>query len=258
MAELTVVRRGHVAELTLNRPQRRNALSLALMQQLGETLVRLGEDEDVWAIAITGAGSDAFCAGVDLKEHDERSREGKPFQHPMRGTRRNLFELLLETPKPCVAIINGHAIGGGCELALACDLRIAADHARLQLPEALRGMGANFASVLLPRLIPRGIAMEMLYTGRPVDAREAERIGLVNSAVPAAELAARARELLDRIVANAPLTVQRYKHMAVKAWELPVAAALRLDAGPDPYRSRDREEGVRAFVEKRPPRWEAR
>jgi enoyl-CoA hydratase len=256
--ELILERRGAVALLTLNRPERRNALSLGLLAELADVLSQLGEDPDVAAVALTGTGTDAFCAGVDLKEHAERDRRGIPFERPMTGVRRNLFELLLELPKPTLAVLNGPAVGGGCELALACDMRIAAEHAWLQLPEAQRGMGANFASVLLPRLIPRAIALELLYTGGPIQAARAEQIGLVNRVAPQHDLADVAERLLAAIAANAPLTVRRYKHIALKGWELPVHTALRLDVGPDPYGSDDRVEGVAAFLERRPARWRGR
>jgi len=176
----------------------------------------------------------------------------------MTGPDRNVFETVLETYKPTIAALNGHAFGGGLELALACDLRIAANHVKLCLPEARRGMGANFASVLLPRMIPRGIAMQMLYTAEPVTIEEALHWGLLNKVVPSAQLAQTVETFARGLLKNAPLTLQRYKHMTVKGWELPVASALRLDAGPNPYLSTDRAEGVRAFVEKREPRWQAK
>jgi enoyl-CoA hydratase len=257
--ELHVVRAGHVAAITLDRPQRRNALSSGLTAELVQALVDLDEDDDVWAITLTGAGEAAFCAGTDLKELDERARTtGRGPQQPMRGPARNLFETLVETRKPTVAILNGPAMGAGFELALACDLRIAADHAAMALPEAKRGMGANFGSIMLPRLLPRAVAMELLYTGATLSPRDALGWGLLNAVVPGAELAARAAELVGSVVANAPLTLRRYKEMTTKGWELPLAHALRLDVGPNVYRSRDREEGVRAFVEHRAPRWEGR
>lgn len=250
--------RDHVAYITINRPERRNSLSLAVTSEMIRRFCQANDDSDVWAVLLTGAGDKAFCAGGDLKEFDELAREGKPFPVPMTGPERNLFEVVLETYKPVIAAINGPVLAGGCELALACDLRVAADHATLGMPEAKRGMGANYATVLLPRLVPRAIALEMLYTGEPLDAQSALRWGLYNHVVPSANLPEASERLVRSIVANAPLTLRRYKEMATKGWELSVHQALRLNVGPNPYLSEDREEGIRAFLEKRPPQWRAR
>jgi enoyl-CoA hydratase len=248
-------RRDHVAYLTLDRPERLNALSLGLMDALVDLFAELDEDDEVWAVSITGSGERAFCAGADLKEL--RAIQSGPPQ-PMKGAKRNFFEVLLEVGKPTIAVLNGLALGAGCELSLACDLRIAADHASLAMPEAKRGLGANFGSVMLPRLIPRAIALEMLYTGEPMSAADALSCGLVSRVVPGEQLSDVAEKLVRSIVANAPLTLQRFKHMATKGWELPVQSALRLNVGPNPYASADLQEGVRAFAEKRAPRWEGR
>jgi enoyl-CoA hydratase len=253
--EVLAEKRDRVLYLTINRPERRNALSRAVTRALVEAFSDADADPDVWAVSVTGAGDKAFCAGLDLKELDELARAGRPIPVPMTGPDRNLHETVLETTKPTVAVLNGPVLAGGCELALACDLRIAAEHAYIGMPEAKRGMGANFATVLLPRLLPRAVALRMLYTGDPLSAPEALRWGLYNEVVPAADLRDEAERLIRSIVANAPLSLRRYKEMTTKGWGLPPAAALRLNVGPNPYLSEDREEGVRAFVEKRPPAW---
>jgi len=254
---LIVETRGHVRVLTLDRPERRNALSTAVQADLIEELLRCAEDGDVRAVVLTGTGP-AFCAGFDLKEIREGDQRGEAFRPPMNRPTRSLFEVVTETPVPVIAALNGAAVAGGFELALACDLRIAAPGIALGLPEATIGMGANFGSVVLPKRIPMGIALELLYTGEYVTSEVAQRWGLINRIVPADDVLPEALRLADTIAANAPISVRRMKATAVKGLELPLWQALRLDVGPNPYLSEDRREGIAAHLEKRPPNWSGR
>lgn len=244
-----------VARITLDRPQRRNALTVEMMRRLVSLFEELDAHDTVRVIAVTGTGTDAFCSGIDLKESGERADAGLPAYVPGRGGEPSPFETLLGLSTPTVAVLNGPAVGGGCELALACDLRVASTHASLSLPEARRGLGAPFASVVLPLLVPRAVALRMLYTGEPMSSAEARQWGLVNEVVASEELASSAAALLDQIAGNAPLTLQRIKRVTHQGWSLPIRQALELDPGPDVYASLDRIEGMSAYLEKRPPIW---
>ena len=256
--ELLTETAGTIRVLTINRPERSNSLSRSLQGLLVEELLRAGEDPNVRVIVLTGSGDRVFCAGADLKEIAANDAAGRPFRPPMGHPERQLFEVVTETFKPTIAALNGSAVAGGFELALACDIRIAVEGISLGLPEARIGMGANFGSVVLPKRIPLGIALEMLFTADYFGTEVAERWGLLNRVVPAADLMPETMKLAARIAANAPLSIRSMKEKAIKGLELPLWSALRLDVGPNPYLSEDRREGIRARLEKRTPEWKGR
>jgi enoyl-CoA hydratase len=256
--DVVVTTAGHVRTLRINRPERANALSANVSRLLVTGLLAAYEDPDVRVIVLTGTGERTFCAGADLKEMRENDAAGAAFRPPMQRAERAVLEVVLETYKPTIAALNGQAVAGGFELALGCDLRIAAQGVQVGMPEAKIGMGANFASVILPKRLPMGIALQMLFTGEYITAERAATLGLINEVVPRERLTERVEQLAEQIARNAPLSVRRMKEMALKGVDLPTSAALRLDVGPNPYTSEDRKEGVQAYLERRPPVWQGR
>jgi enoyl-CoA hydratase len=246
---------GDLAVITLNRPERRNAIDAAATAQLRDALDRLEGDERARVGIITGAGDRAFCAGMDLRAF--AAGEGAAIVEGRGGFAG--FTAYQRT-KPVIAAVNGAALGGGCEIVLACDLVVAADGAILGLPEVKRGLFASAGGALrLPLMIPRVRAMELLLTGDAIDAAAALSLGLVNRVVPAGRLLEEAKALGRRISANAPLSVRAT--LAVARAACGPAESLWSVTDAEWYgivNSEDAREGPAAFAEKRPPRWQGR
>jgi enoyl-CoA hydratase/carnithine racemase len=251
-------RRGRAAWLTLHRPDAANALSLPALRRLRALLAELAADREVWAVVVTGAGDKAFCAGADLKE---RRSLGEDQVREFVATIRATMDEVAALPQPTLAALNGHAFGGGCELALACDLRLMDERARIGLTETSLAIipGAG-GCVRLPRLVGAAKAKEMILTAQRLDAREALACGLVHRVAAAGAVAAAAQELLDAVLANGPLALRAAKAAVDGGLDLPTPQALAHEAAC--YQriipTRDRLEALAAFAEKRPPRFEGR
>lgn len=245
-----------VALLTLDRPEVLNALSFALLGELGEHLSTLDADPTCRAVVITGAGERAFAAGVDIRELAAQTGAGLLAADPF-GVVDRIGGLRI----PVIAAVRGFALGGGCELALACDLVVLGDDAQLGLPELALGVipGAG-GTQRLTRAIGRARAMEVILTGRRIRADEADRLGLATAVVPAAETVDRALELAGRIAALPPLAVSAAKAAVNAAQELPLADGIRLERArfADLFGTEDQAEGMAAFLEKRTPSWSGR
>ena len=250
---LLLAREGGVALLTINRPQVLNALNTQTLDELRRAILDLQDDAAVRAVILTGAGEKAFVAGADINELAvQRPAEGR--EHARRG--QHVFDLIENLGKPVIAAINGFALGGGCELAMACTLRVAADTARLGQPEINLGLLPGFAGTQrLARLAGKGAALDLLLTGRHVTADEALRLGLVNRVVPAADLLPQARALAQELAAKAPLALRYILESVNRGLEMPFGEAQALEAALFGLvaSTDDMREGTRAFLDKRKP-----
>ncbi|MEX2650408.1 MAG: enoyl-CoA hydratase [Alphaproteobacteria bacterium] len=243
-----------VATLTLNRVAARNSLSLDLMASLHEALEALAKDKSVKVVVIAANGP-AFCAGHDLKEL--RANPGREFYEKTFGACSRLMTAIVHLPKPVIAKVHAMATAAGCQLVASCDLAVAAEGARFATPGVNIGLFCSTPMVALSRAVPRKQAMEMLLTGEPIDAREALSRGLVNRVVPAAELDGAVNELAVKIAGKSPLTLAIGKEAFYRQAELGLEAAYAYasEAMTRNMMARDAEEGIDAFLAKRPAVW---
>ena len=242
-----------IARITINRPDKLNALNATVIAELGDAVTRVETDAAVRAVILTGAGQKAFVAGADITELAE--------QKPLDGKARSLlgqqvFRRLERCGKPVIAAVNGFALGGGCELAMACHIRLAAENAKFGQPEVKLGIGPGYGGTArLPRLVGRGRALELLLAGSMIDAAEAYRIGLVNRVVPADRLLPESEALARAILENGPLAIRACLEAVDAGLDMGLDQALLLEANHFGLLSAtsDMKEGTKAFVEKRKP-----
>ena len=250
---------NHIATVVLNRPEAMNAIDPATRLELIDTWKRVREDDDIWVVVVTGAGEKAFCTGSDLKKTlpSSESFAQETFARPSPISP----VAHMETDKPLIAAINGYAMGGGMEIALACDIRIASDNAQFALSEARVGsIPGSGGTQRLPRAIGMSDAMLMLLTAERIDAQEALRMGLVSKVVPRDRLMPTAMEIAAKIASNAPLAVRAIKRLAKRGMDMPLAQAIDSERYVFGllYQSEDRIEGRKAFAEKRKPLYKGR
>jgi enoyl-CoA hydratase len=239
-------RRGHIAHLTLNRPQANNAINQPLAQELEEICTQINQDDDIYVVILTGAGDKAFCGGSELAS-------GERYYNPASA--------IASIDRPVIAAINGDALGQGLELALSCDIRLASDRAYFSLPQVAQGLiPMDGGTQRLPRIVGRGKALELLLTAETISAEEALEIGLVSKVVPPAELAGEVEALAETIATKGPIALRYLKEAVNKGLDMTLEQGLRLEA--DLYfllhTTADRTEGIKAFLEKRNPRFKGK
>ncbi len=256
---IRVEKKGRVLEVTIDRPKA-NAIDAATSRIMGDTFAKFRDDPELRVAILTGAGEKFFCPGWDLKA--AAAGETPDSDYGVGG-----FGGLQELPglnKPVICAVNGLAFGGGFEIMISCDIIIAAEHATFALPEIRSGTVADAATIKLPRRIPYHVAMELLFTGRAIDTKEAKHWGLINEVVPANKLMERAREVAAQLADGPPLVFAAIKEVDRETGHLPVQQAFdmvtkrKLKTVDVLYSSDDQKEGARAFAEKRPPVWKGR
>ncbi len=246
---------GRIATFTINRPRAFNAIDVESWQQLNEAMIDFRDDPELWVGIVTGAGDKAFCAGADIKDTLPYMKEHSHWMWPMAP------KYGLDLWKPLIAAINGVALGGGLEIALACDIRIASENARLGTPEVNLGLMPGWGGTQrLPRVIPWAKAAEILFMGKPIDAQEAYRIGLVNKIVPQDKLMSTAKEWAQALCQVGPLGVRAAKQAMLRGYSLPLEEGLRLEGSFFQHllNTEDHKEGVSAYIEKRKPNFKAK
>jgi len=233
---------GHVARITLNRPEANNVINQELAQEMAEICQGINQDDDVYVVVISGAGDKAFCSGAE-------------------GAKLNVAAAVAGIDRPVIAAINGEALGEGLELVLSCDIRLASDKARFGLPQIGSGViPMNGGTQRLPRLIGKGKALELILTGEIIDAEEAFKIGLVSKVIPADKLDSEVEALAQKMAGQAPVSLRFVKEAVNKGMDITLEQGLRLEA--DLYfllhTTADRTEGIKAFLEKRPPQFKGK
>jgi enoyl-CoA hydratase len=253
MAMLEVLVEGRVATVTVNRPDALNAMSGELLQNLIGEFQGLGTRQDVGCVILTGAGEKAFVAGADIKEMKDKDAAGGRAWAELGQTVTTTIEAI---PQPTIAAVNGYALGGGCELAMACDIRLASENARFGQPEINLGVIPGWSGTQrLARLCGSGFAREIIYTGRMVNAEEALRVGLVNAVYPKEELLPKAKEMAETIASKSWIIQKYAKEAMLRALEQDLAGGLALEANLFGlcFATADQKEGMSAFVDKRQP-----
>jgi enoyl-CoA hydratase/carnithine racemase len=249
------VKEGRIAIMTINRPEAMNALNADVSREMREAMIDFRDNNDLWVAIITGAGDRAFSAGADIKDFRPATQEDMERVRDAAPVRADTIW------KPFIAAINGYALGGGLEMAMTCDIRIAAEHAQLGQPEINIGfMPGAGGTQRLTRFVPRAIAAEILLTGNRITAQEAYRIGLVNKVVPLDKLMDTAKEMANTICSRGPLGVRASKEAMIRGYDMVLEDGLKLESQLATHirTTDDFMEGARAFVEKRPPDYKAK
>jgi len=251
-------KKNAIAYITVNRPKVLNALDMATMDELRAAFHDIKNDAGVRVVILTGSGEKAFIAGADISELAKNDPVSAK-EYALRG--QNVLNLIENLGKPVIGCINGFALGGGCEIALACTIRLASDNAKLGQPEVKLGIIPGYGGTQrLPRLVGKGIAMQLLLTGEMITAQEAHRIGLVNEITAPADLIPLSEAIAQKIIANAPMAVQYTMEALNKGMETPLSEGLYIEAALFGLASatEDKKEGTTAFLEKRPPHFKGR